>query len=82
MTFVDLQPAAQRMTHLIENVSDDQLAASTPCTDTSLGKLLDHVGKLTVFFAGAARKDPEVGDRGGAADAAQLGDDSAHADPA
>ena len=52
-----------------------QLAASTPCTDTSLGKLLDHVGKLTVFFAGTARKDPEVGDRGGAADAAQLGDD-------
>ncbi len=75
MTFVDLQPAAQRMTHLIEGVGDDQLAAPTPCTDTSLGKLLDHVSKLTVFFAGAARKDPEVGDRGGAVDAAQLGDD-------
>jgi uncharacterized protein (TIGR03086 family) len=63
------------MTNLIEGVGDDQLAQPTPCADTSVGKLLDHISKFTVFFAAAARKDPAAGSRGGSADAAELGDD-------
>ena len=76
MTFVDLQPAAQRMTHVIENVRDDRArSASTPCTDTSVGDLVDHVGFLTKVFTGAANKDAEVGSQAPSADASNLGDD-------
>ncbi len=41
---IDLGPAASRMADLIGGVPDEMLDRPTPCTDTSLGDLIDHVG--------------------------------------
>jgi uncharacterized protein (TIGR03086 family) len=72
---IDLTPAARRMAELVRNVRDDQLTAATPCPAYTLGELLDHVGGGAFAFAGAARKDPEIGSQAPSADAARLGDD-------
>jgi uncharacterized protein (TIGR03086 family) len=54
--FPDLGPAASRLASLVHGVGDDQLNGLTPCTDWTLGKLLDHVGGFTLAFANAASK--------------------------
>lgn len=56
---LDLGPAAHRMTSLLDAVTDDQLAAPTPCSEYTLGQLIDHVGGLAVAFTAAATKDYE-----------------------
>jgi uncharacterized protein (TIGR03086 family) len=66
---IDLTPACQRTAEVLANVTDEQLAASTPCEKMRLDELLAHVGGLSLAFAAAARKDfgpltdtpPEVG---------------------
>lgn len=75
MTFVDLEPAAQRMAELVRGVPDEMLDAPTPNPGYSLGDLLDHVGGLALAFTGAAHK--EMGDatsRGPSGDASRLGE--------
>ena len=52
---IDLRPAARRMATLVRNVGDDQLPWATPCTDMTVGDLLDHVGGFAVAFAGRRR---------------------------
>lgn len=62
---VELGPAAEQLAALVRGVRDDQLAASTPCPDYTLGDLLDHVGRVALAFAAAAAKatsGPEHGD--------------------
>jgi uncharacterized protein (TIGR03086 family) len=54
---IDLGPAAEQLSALVRKVRDDQLAATTPCTDLSVGDLLDHIGGLSVAFTAAAHKD-------------------------
>lgn len=72
----DLGPAAQRMAALLERVGDAQLDAPTPCTEYSLGDLLDHVGGLGLAFTMAARKEtPPDPAQGPAGDAARLDSD-------
>jgi uncharacterized protein (TIGR03086 family) len=56
MATVDLGPAAQQMAALLSNISDEMLAAPTPCPAYSLGDLVEHVGGLTVAFTAAATK--------------------------
>jgi len=56
---IDLQPAAQRTVSLVTSLADDQLDLPTPCTQTCLGDLIDHLGVFAVRFAAAARKDSE-----------------------
>lgn len=76
MTFVDLEPAAQRMAELVRDVPDELLDAPTPCPAYSLGDLLDHIGGAALAFTGAARK--ETGDatsQGPSGDASRLGED-------
>ena len=76
MTFVDLEPAARRMADLVRSVPDELLTAPTPCEDTTLGDLLDHVGGLTLAFTAAARKvKGGDGSQPPSADASRLGDD-------
>lgn len=70
----DLTPAAQRLADLVAGVPDDALTAPTPCTEYSLGDVLDHVGGLAVAFTAAARKQPLDG-AGPSGDASRLGDD-------
>jgi uncharacterized protein (TIGR03086 family) len=54
---VDLEPAARRLSHLLERIGDDQLAAATPCDGSTVADLLDHVDGLAQAFAAAATKD-------------------------
>jgi uncharacterized protein (TIGR03086 family) len=76
MERLDLAPAAERMADLVRTVGDDQLAAPTPCPDYRLGDLLDHIGGLSVAFAGAARKERgEATQAGPSGDASRLGAD-------
>jgi uncharacterized protein (TIGR03086 family) len=76
MTTIDLGPATTRMTELVRNVGDDQLAGPTPCPDYSLGDLLDHIGGLALAFTGAAAKAAgDTGAQGPSGDASRLGDD-------
>ena len=69
---LELAPATRTLTRLVEGVSDDQLDGPTPCANTSLAALLDHVDGLALGFTQAARKG---GDRAPSADASKLGDD-------
>jgi len=52
----DFTPATRRMAELVAGVSEDSLGAPTPCSDYTVGDLLDHIGSLTVAFASIAAK--------------------------
>jgi uncharacterized protein (TIGR03086 family) len=60
-SFVDLAPAADRVTRLLDAVTDDRLEAPTPCADTTVGALLSHLLGLTEAFRAAAAKEPDLG---------------------
>lgn len=76
MTAIDLAPAAKRLADLIASIPDDALTRPTPCADTSLGDLIDHVGGLSLAFTAAARKDiGGAGSQQPSADASRLGND-------
>lgn len=70
---LDLQPATGVLAGLVGGVSEDQLTAATPCSESSLGDLLDHVDGLSQAFTAAATKTPADG--APSPDAARLGDD-------
>jgi uncharacterized protein (TIGR03086 family) len=55
---IDLKPAGDRMIEVVAGVADGQLACSTPCTDYSVGDLVDHVDHLSRLFAALGRHDP------------------------
>lgn len=74
---LDLGPATQPLADLVRGVRDDQLGLPTPCTDYTLGDLLDHIDGLSLAFTWAATKQvPDgVGDVAPSGDASRLGDD-------
>jgi uncharacterized protein (TIGR03086 family) len=74
---LELAPATQALMDVLSRVTDDQLALPTPCTDSTVGDLIDHVDGLAMAFAAAAAKTPLPGGSQGrsAADASRLGDD-------
>jgi uncharacterized protein (TIGR03086 family) len=53
---LDLGPATREVTHLLDGVRDDQLSDPTPCADTSVASLLDHLLGLSLAFTWAATK--------------------------
>jgi uncharacterized protein (TIGR03086 family) len=53
----DLHEATARMARLVETVPDDEISASTPCPDLTLGALIDHVGGFVKVFTASARKE-------------------------
>jgi uncharacterized protein (TIGR03086 family) len=53
---IDLHPAAESLSVLISSVPDDDLGRPTPCTEYTVGDLLDHIAGLTIAFSGAAVK--------------------------
>jgi uncharacterized protein (TIGR03086 family) len=61
MHMIDLRPAANEVTRLLDGVRDDQLADPTPCTDCQVAGLLDHLMGLSLAFTWAARKTPAPG---------------------
>ncbi len=54
---VDLAPAARQMAALLDGIGDDQLTAPTPCEQSTLGDLVEHVDGLSQAFTAAATKD-------------------------
>ncbi|MEU9153333.1 TIGR03086 family metal-binding protein [Streptomyces sp. NPDC048417] len=56
-TMIDIGPQARIVGMLAERVTDEQLAASTPCPDYAVGHLLAHVAGLSVAFRDAAHKN-------------------------
>lgn len=60
MPILDLAPAAREVSQLLDAVTDAQLADPTPCVDTSVAALLDHLMGLSLAFTWAARKTTEV----------------------
>jgi uncharacterized protein (TIGR03086 family) len=55
---LDLAPQAAEVARLVALVRDDQLTDPTPCADTSVAALLDHLHGLSVGMRMAAEKTP------------------------
>lgn len=60
-TTLDLAPQTTEVARLVAGVRDDQLPGPTPCADTSVAALLDHLVGLTLAFRLAAEKRPLSG---------------------
>jgi uncharacterized protein (TIGR03086 family) len=67
-TSLDLTPQAAEVARVIAGVRDDQLTDPTPCADTSVAGLLDHLVGLTVAFRMGAEKSPLAGGPSASAD--------------
>jgi uncharacterized protein (TIGR03086 family) len=73
---IDLRPAARQLAAIVRGVTDEQLAAPTPCPDYTVGDLLDHIGGLAKAFTWAATKESlAMPDQSPSGDASKLGDD-------
>ncbi len=53
---IDLRPACRRMTDVLAGVTDDQLAHATPCSDYTVGDLINHVSDVSQGSAALARR--------------------------
>jgi uncharacterized protein (TIGR03086 family) len=67
-TSLDFAPQAAEVKRVIAGVRDDQLTDPTPCADTPVAALLDHLDGLTVAFQRAAEKSPLAGGPSASAD--------------
>ncbi|WP_189314141.1 TIGR03086 family metal-binding protein [Streptomyces brasiliensis] len=56
-TMFDLGPQARVVARLAEGVTDEQLAAATPCPEYAVRNMLGHLAGLSVAFRDAGRKD-------------------------
>ncbi len=72
---LDLRPATDVLTHVLSAVRDDQLGAPTPCRDTTVGDLIDHVDGFCRTFTAAANKTQRPDSQAPTPSAARLGDD-------
>jgi uncharacterized protein (TIGR03086 family) len=73
---LDLESATGALTDIVDGVTDEQLNRPTPCTESSVGDLIDHLDGLSMAFTAAAAKVlPEGGSRGPSADGSRLGPD-------
>ena len=61
MTMLDLGPTAAEVARVVAGVRNDQLTGPTPCTDTPVAALLDHLVGLTYAFRLSAEKTPLPG---------------------
>jgi uncharacterized protein (TIGR03086 family) len=57
----DLEPAARRIVELLDDLPDSALDAPTPCADTPVAGLLDHLMGLAEGLRAAAAKEPDKG---------------------
>lgn len=74
METIDFGPATTAVARLVRGVRDDQLGDPTPCADTTVADMLDHLGGLTLAFRMAAEKRAPPGGATPRADGAQLED--------
>lgn len=57
-TTFDLAPAADAVARVVAGIPDAALGDATPCEDTTVAGLLEHLVGLTAAFASAAGKQP------------------------
>ena len=69
---LDLHPATREVARLVGGISDAQLDGPTPCTETSVAGLLDHLMGLATAFRDAATKSNGPDSGQASADAANL----------
>src|SRR6478609_5407269 len=74
METIDFRPATDEVARLVRNVRDDQLGDPTPCGNTSVADMLDHLGGLALAFRLAATKTTPPGGATPRADGSQLED--------
>ena len=72
---LDLRPATGMLSELVTHIDEEQLGAPTPCRDTTVADLLDHLDGLCLAFTAAAAKDQAAGSQPPSADGARLGPD-------
>jgi uncharacterized protein (TIGR03086 family) len=72
---IDLEPATTTLTRIVEGLRDDQLSDRTPCLDTSVADLLDHVDGFSLAFTAAANKTTLPGEQAPTPDGSNLGKD-------
>jgi uncharacterized protein (TIGR03086 family) len=73
---IDFEPVTSAVAGVVRGVRDDQLTAKTPCPESSLGDLLDHLDGLALAFTAAATKTVLPPDQQAPRpDAARLGTD-------
>lgn len=79
---IDLGPANTRLCAVIQAVPERALQRPTPCTDYTVGDLLDHIAGLTVAFgAAAAKSGGEASTMGPSGDGSNLDPDWQHSIP-
>jgi uncharacterized protein (TIGR03086 family) len=61
MPVPDLEPAARRIVDLLAGIPDAVLDAPTPCADTPVAGLLDHLMGLSEGLRASAAKEPDKG---------------------
>jgi len=54
---LDLSAATRRMDRVLAGITDDHLTSPTPCTESTVAVLVDHVLGLTLAFTAAAGKE-------------------------
>ena len=72
---IDLKPACEGMIGVLAGITDDQLAGPTPCTEYTVGDLVDHVELVARGATALGRGDGE-----GLA-ATGAGPEAVHLDP-
>jgi uncharacterized protein (TIGR03086 family) len=60
---IDLKPACDKMSEVVSGVGSEQLSAPTPCTEYTVGDLIDHVD-LVAQGATALARGSELPDAG------------------
>lgn len=70
---IDLKPARHRMIKVLAGVADDQLVSSSPCTEYTVGDLIDHVDLVSLGATALARHAALPG--------TDADPDAAHLDP-
>ena len=76
MEIIDLERASDRLAALVRAVPEGALGRPTPCSEYSVGDLLDHVDGITIAFGGAAVKaSGATATMGPAGDASRLPED-------
>jgi len=63
---IDLKPACHRMIDVLVGVTDDQLTSASPCTEYTVGDLIDHVDQVSRGATTLARRAAELPGPGGA----------------
>lgn len=73
---ITIEPATSILADLVVGVDGDKLSAPTPCSEATLGDLLDHVNTFAKVFAAAGTKTKlDSGSHAGPPDASNLGPD-------